>query len=134
MQTFLPYPDFRRSAQVLDYRRLGKQRVEADQILRLITHQTDNSWRNHPAVRMWQGHAMALRHYRNEMIREWEQRGYVNNMPYLPVRVPLDMPAWLGDDAFHAAHRAALLAKDMEYYSQFGWTESPTIAYVWPVQ
>jgi len=29
MQTFLPYPDFARSAAVLDRQRLGKQRLEA---------------------------------------------------------------------------------------------------------
>jgi len=33
MQTFLPYPNFDASAAVLDDRRLGKQRVEAKQIL-----------------------------------------------------------------------------------------------------
>jgi len=35
MQTFLPYADFKESAQCLDYRRLGKQRVEAKQIHRM---------------------------------------------------------------------------------------------------
>ena len=34
MQTFLPYPDFIASARVLDSKRLGKQRVEALQVLR----------------------------------------------------------------------------------------------------
>jgi len=34
MQTFLPYPDFAASSAVLDDRRLGKQRVEALQIVR----------------------------------------------------------------------------------------------------
>jgi hypothetical protein len=33
MQTFLPYPDFAKSAAVLDNKRLGKQRVECLQIL-----------------------------------------------------------------------------------------------------
>ena len=33
MQTFLPYPDFARSARVLDRKRLGKQRVETLQVL-----------------------------------------------------------------------------------------------------
>ncbi len=52
MQTFLPYPDFKRSAKVLDYRRLGKQRVEALQILKAL--QVENyGWRNHPIVKMW---------------------------------------------------------------------------------
>src|SRR4030042_2517495 len=36
MQTFLPYPDFKKSLQALDYRRLGKQRVEAYQIIRIL--------------------------------------------------------------------------------------------------
>jgi hypothetical protein len=33
MQTFLPYPDFRKSAEVLDRQRLGKQRVEGLQLI-----------------------------------------------------------------------------------------------------
>ena len=36
MQTFLPYPDFERSAKVLDNKRLGKQRVEVLQILNVL--------------------------------------------------------------------------------------------------
>ena len=35
MITFLPYPDFQKSAQVLDRQRLGKQRLEAKQILEI---------------------------------------------------------------------------------------------------
>lgn len=35
MQTFLPYPDLLKSVQCLDNKRLGKQRVEAMQILRI---------------------------------------------------------------------------------------------------
>lgn len=37
MQTFLPYANFEASAKVLDYKRLGKQRVEAKQILEINT-------------------------------------------------------------------------------------------------
>ncbi len=36
MQTFLPYPDFKESFRALDSKRLGKQRVEAFQILNAI--------------------------------------------------------------------------------------------------
>mgnify|MGYP001181886526 FL=1 len=36
MQTFLPYESFRKSAEVLDWRRLGKQRVEGMQIINAI--------------------------------------------------------------------------------------------------
>ena len=36
MQTFLPDPDFARSARCLDRLRLGKQRVEVLQLLRAL--------------------------------------------------------------------------------------------------
>ena len=40
MQTFLPYTDFRKSLESLDNKRLGKQRVEAYQIISAITGRT----------------------------------------------------------------------------------------------
>ncbi len=40
MQTFLPYESFEKSAQTLDWRRLGKQRVEGMQIINAITGKT----------------------------------------------------------------------------------------------
>ena len=36
MQIFLPYKSFKKSAEVLDYQRLGKQRVEALQSINII--------------------------------------------------------------------------------------------------
>lgn len=62
MQTFLPYPDFAESARVLDDGRLGKQRVEAYQIVRTLDEVT-RGWRHHPVVKMWRGHADALIDY-----------------------------------------------------------------------
>lgn len=59
VQTFLPYPDFERSAAVLDPARLGKQRVETLQVLRAL-ELPDYGWRNHPAVGMWRGRTPAL--------------------------------------------------------------------------
>jgi hypothetical protein len=47
VQTFLPYPDFAESAQVLDQARLGKQRVEALQVLRAVTL-PGYGWQSHP--------------------------------------------------------------------------------------
>src|SRR5205814_10681154 len=62
MQTFLPYPSFERTARVLDVRRLGKQRVEALQVLR-AQHIPNYGWRHHPVVKMWRGHDEALVYY-----------------------------------------------------------------------
>jgi len=131
MQTFLPAPNFACSAMVLDRQRLGKQRLECVQILNAIRN--GGGWRNHPAVRMWRGHEAALQLYHDVMVREWERRGYVNNMPqFLPPPETIVMPSWLGREDFHASHRAALLLKDPRHYAQFGWTETPANAYVWP--
>ena len=62
MQTFLPFPDFARSAAVLDPPRLGKQRVENVQILRGLTV-AGHGYRHHPAVKMWAGYEEALVRY-----------------------------------------------------------------------
>ncbi|MCD2145355.1 MSMEG_6728 family protein [Gordonia paraffinivorans] len=70
MQTFLPYPDFARSAAVLDPARLGKQRVETLQILRAL-ELFDYGWSNHPAVGMWRGHTPALVSYGLACVGEW---------------------------------------------------------------
>ena len=52
MQTFLPYADFEKSAQCLDYKRLGKQRVEAFQVYKIVSGQrTTGGWINHPIVK-----------------------------------------------------------------------------------
>ncbi len=131
MQTFLPYPDFARSAACLDDRRLGKQRVEALQILNALRDPL-NGWRHHPAVHMWRGYEDALRLYMNAVIAEWVRRGFRNAMPLAEVRGRPAMPPWLGDPAFHASHRSNLLRKDPAYYARFGWTEPPDLPYVWP--
>jgi len=132
MQTFLPYPSFIESAKCLDYRRLGKQRVEARQILRALRN--GGTWKNHPAVRMWAGYELALSLYGDTMIQEWTLRGYVNNMELIcPYVRRQDYPQWFGDWAFHSSHRSNLLRKDRSYYGRFGWSESDTLPYVWPV-
>lgn len=130
MQTFLPYSNFEKSARVLDYRRLGKQRVEALQVLKAIR---DNSygWSNHPIVKMWKGYDNALIEYKNVMIREWIERGYQNNMNIEDINGQITYPPWLGNKELHASHRSNLLKKDYEYYSRFNWDEEPGREYIW---
>lgn len=93
MQTFLPYPDFKKSLQALDYRRLGKQRVEAYQIIRAIKY--GSGWQHHPAVTMWRGHINALKLYYNLSLDEWVGRGYRNNMLKMPIRGKIAYPQWV---------------------------------------
>lgn len=141
MQTFLPHPNFTASARCLDDRRLGKQRVEAHQLLDAC--EGIGGWSNHPAAKMWAGHRLALMLYRDVCIREWVRRGFNNSMHTLVFRSPesevpphvptIPMPPWLGRDDVHASHRANLTRKDPDHYGQFGWTEEPQEGYVWPV-
>jgi hypothetical protein len=143
MQTFLPYPDFIESAKCLDYRRLGKQRVEAEQIFRIIVvGKSSGGWVNHPATKMWRGHDLALALYRDEMIKEWIRRGYKNTMPMaldytienVVDEAKSNIPSWFGDESFHASHRSNLLRKDPIFYGKYGWTEPADLPYIWPVK
>jgi len=134
VQTFLPYPNFVDSVKILDYKRLGKQRVETFQVLNILLNRTSTKgWRNHPVTRMWTGYEEALKLYQNYTILEWMSRGYKNTMkleeidPYL-----LAMPFWFGDDKLHQSHRSNLLRKDYEYYSQY-FDEPADLEYHWPV-
>lgn len=137
MQTFLPYPDFRRSARVLDRQRLGKQRLEAYNLLAILRGVAPGpGWRSHPAVRMWRGHEAALADYGIAVCKEWRSRGYKDTMleriAALRGTGRAVKPRWFGDPAFHAAHRSNLLRKDPLWYGQFGWAEGPDLPYVWP--
>jgi hypothetical protein len=134
MQTFMPYPDMVKSVQVLDYRRLGKQRVETFQVLNILLDRTPTKgWRNHPVTRMWTGYEEALKVYQNHTIAEWMNRGYKNTMRFEEVnKDEVIMPPWYGQDDFHRSHRSNLLRKDYNYYVQF-FDEPVDLEYFWPV-
>lgn len=104
-----------------------------------------SAWKNHPAVKMWEGYEFTLRFYAACICDEWRNRGYKDTCDekiselYVQMGIPkngvnYEPPAWLGDPAFHAAHRSNLLRKLPEHYSRFGWAEPPTLPYVWPTK
>ncbi|MEG8276148.1 MSMEG_6728 family protein [Streptomyces sp. AHA2] len=149
MQTFLPYADFHETALALDRRRLGKQRVEALQVLRGLVV-PDYGWRNHPAVRMWVGYEEALVRYGLEICRVWRDRGHQDTCaatmvadlaaarPHAPIRdqsalaAEGELPPWLGDGPFHRSHRSALVRKDPETYARLFPGVPDDLPYVWP--
>lgn len=137
MQTFLPYPDFRESLESLDNKRLGKQRVEAYQIISAITGRTRKDgkpykgWVNHPCSVMWRDYVNALKLYYNDCIDVWKERGFKNTMEYELIDGEFVLPNWLGNEKFHSSHRANLLRKDKNFYSQFEWVENPEDPYLW---
>lgn len=149
MQTFLPYPHCRGSVQCLDDKRLGKQRVEAKQILIALgcdvgEHKGNmaSRWRNHPAVAMWRGHERFLSMYAMTACIEWRERGFRDSL-LLQFGVlfrsfaascgsAVTAPEWWGHPDLHASHRSNLLRKDARHYGQFGWAEPDDLPYLWP--
>lgn len=120
---------------ILDYRRLGKQRLEAKTILDILLNRTDKKgWRNHPAVLMWRGYEETLKDYYNYMVFEWVQRGYNNTMKFEEVDLSkVHHPYWLTTE-FCNAHKSNLLRKNKEYYSQFNWNVPDDLPYIWPTK
>lgn len=137
MQTFLPYPNFTESARCLDRLRLGKQRVEAIQILRTLQGRSAG-WANHPAVLMWKGYESALALYGWTICDEWRNRGYVDNcQPEFRANLSdaqTICPSWLGNVEFHHSHQSNLVRKLPEHYSPLFPNVPNNLPYIWPTK
>lgn len=154
MQSFLPIASFTKTAEILDNNRLNKQITEVKGIYRILIGQK-KGYANHPAVAMWRGYEHSLLVYGGMMYTEWQIRlrmgkrgGKLDHKAGEFISQELSKfpngqavkPFWFGMTEFHSSHRACLLLKDFDYYSQFGWQESPAIMnedgswpYFWPV-
>lgn len=130
--------------QYLDMKRLGKQRVEAAQIIAILEHYDEfgelpnKGWANHKVTKMWMGHTKALKMYFNYAVTYWIERGYKNtyelyeNVECEIIKCTFDgkraifekeanentFPIWFSFPPFHYAHRAALYMKDPEFYRE----------------
>jgi hypothetical protein len=117
-------------------------------------HRVPKGWANHPAVRMWRGHEVALHRYIQAMVDEWKRRGFKSTIGDKAkatlmraydldlIQSPATNPDWVSNYSYFgeiaASHRLALLSKDYEWYSQFQWPEDTgkrpeTYDYIWPV-
>ena len=150
MQTFLPYPDFERSARSLDPKRLGKQRVETIQVVRALTR-PGYGWANHPATLMWKGFEEALGRYGFTCCEVWSELGFgdtcaatigadLRTAGVTQVRTQAELaaagalPPWLGDEELHRSHRSALVRKDPAHYRPLFPDVPDDLPYVWPVR
>lgn len=145
MQTFLPYADYKKCAEVLDYRRLGKQRVEAWMILQILAGERPESrWRFHPVVKMWRGFENSLVIYAVAMCNEWVMRDYEDNCR----KKILDLyrkntgkahlsyslaPPWITDKALFESHQSNLIRKKPEFYGPKFPGVPNNLSYIWPV-
>ena len=150
MQTFLPYADFERSARALDAKRLGKQRVEAIQVVRAVTW-SGYGWASHPAALMWKGHEEALGRYGLTCCEVWTELGFDDTcaatiatdlraagIDTIRTQAELaaagELPSWLGDERVHRSHRSALVRKDPERYASLFPDTPEDLPYHWPVR
>lgn len=128
MQTFLPYSSFQKTAESLDYRRLGKQRVETKQILQCLLGDGSIGWGHHPVVKAWAGFEEALAVYGLYICSEWKLRGYRDSLYgwFQASRLIIkdgghhmtEMPPWTRNPAVNQAYRQVLTWKEPEHYEE----------------
>jgi hypothetical protein len=151
IQTFLPVPDFKECARILDKKRVWKQVIEAKTILDILVREQEpetkeNSsglcllisvpWANHPVTRMWRGHEGFLTIYYNTFLRECINERQIRVKAYSEIILPstvYPLPSWMSDERVYSSHRSNLLRKDPVYYGKFGWLEDDKQKYFWPV-
>jgi hypothetical protein len=149
MQTFLPHLGWNRSLQSLDDLRLGKQRVEAKQILMILAGESQG-YQHHPAVQMWAGFERALCMYGASACYQWriirdkkcDMYGWfpardklyaTGQMPWAAEPQRPALPMWLQDPWFMRSHRSNLIRKNPVYYGP-KWPNTPKdMPYLWPV-
>lgn len=138
MQTFLPEADYATSAKILDNKRLGKQRVEAYQMLRALRGDT-KGWVHHPATKMWRDNEYELALYGLTMSIEFIERGFDG---YKMVEIFNDelvryadqnkekYPWFVTFEPLLTSHRSNLYRKDPIHYSRYAHIGSD-LPYVW---
>ena len=144
VNVFIPLSDPVEIAKVLDDKRLGKQRVEAKQIITIISGQAaTNAWKNHPVVLMWKDYLGELKYYYDVIVLEWIKRGYQNNMPLYKVhKLNIDknkrpiMPWFMYCKPVLLSHQASLLRKNYQHYHKYFRTPKQYMdrSYIWVVE
>jgi hypothetical protein len=123
VNTFICERSFSLSASRLDWRRLGKQRLEVAQMMRALTGGM-RGWASHPAVLAWTGHERAMAEFGLACHWEWISRGYqdttMGRLADCTATLPdTGRPWWIGDPTYLAHVRAVLVAKDPGWYGQW---------------
>ena len=139
IQTWLPYPDFRKSAECLDMPELALQRLNVLELMEYYhdieqdsslpesyqTHDLDD----HSIVKMWNGFQLQLCEYGLVCCDEYSVRKSKPDPIYEAIRfhlecattedAPFRKPNWFGDPDFHMSHQAELLRLNPDYYASY---------------
>lgn len=130
MQVFRPYVDWWMSARVLDDKRLGKQRVEAKQVMMVILRKMGlirdgrRGWLNHPIVIMYYNggrpYFRDLIGYFNACVEEWRRRGMASSISLSNIEHLISSVASAEGHPLTHAHeveyRRVLILKSPEHY------------------
>lgn len=141
MQTFMTHDNYTDTAKALDNKRLGKQRVEAYQILKALRgdYNDTGAWVNHPATVMWRNHQYELALYGLTISMEFYERGfdgYAMMMKFTDLCNDLQLgnresyPWWINHQLLHLTHQSNLMRKNAEFYE---FDVPNNIPYVWPL-
>lgn len=141
MQTFMTHDNYVDTAKALDNKRLGKQRVEAYQILKALRgdYNDTGAWVNHPATVMWRGYEYELSLYGLTISVEFLERGFDGShmmTTFNDINAQLSptntekYPWWVNDELLRYTHQSNLVRKDADYYD---FNVPDNIPYVWPL-
>lgn len=154
-QALLPYPDFPKTAIILDTQCLGTQRKNILQILNIlhrviltpgsdeqINIDTSTEQDDSPVIKMWKGYEISLCEFGLTVCEQWVDRGGIDK--YIPLFLQhmewaangdfrMSKPNWFGDEAYHLAQQSFLLRRSRQYYSRFFPDVRNDLPLVWPV-
>ena len=101
----------------------------------------NGGWKNHSAVKMWRGYEATLIEYGFAICDEWRHvrrykdtcAGKLTDIMLVSGYNKSNDLLWLGDEAFHLAHKSNLIRKLPGHYGKL-WPDVPAdLPYVWPV-
>lgn len=133
MQVFLSEPTFAACAEVLDTKRLVKQLLEGRQIMNVLAgEQAGKGWKNHPAVKMFEGYEVTLYSYLKAIRDEMQNRGYKWEKNWAVIQDLFNRhfsndlqatPYWMLDqekwNRVMITHRGRLWEKDPQHYADY---------------
>lgn len=117
MQIFLPYISPLKTAQSLDPRRLNKQVIECNQILKAISGES-NAWRNHPIVKMYSKHTKFVKLYRDVLALYRSSHSISDEILKLDKEAMQNAPKFITEEYLDNTKKR-LFTKLPDYYSAF---------------
>lgn len=151
MITYVTHRGYGATAAALDDRKLGRQRVEAQEIFNTLT--LGEELPKDPVYRMWEGYEFALGIYCMMLCMEftmhrgiadkifWEVAAALKEMKRSDASFSMEHPPWHDDKDVMRSHRSNLLRLQNEgdavaghdYLKHFGKATPKNMPYLWPI-